>query len=54
MYKIARATSPDARVMLMSGYADDVRDTGEVEPNAFIEKPFTSKSFDDAIDELLR
>ncbi|HTL37401.1 MAG TPA: ATP-binding protein [Kofleriaceae bacterium] len=51
---IARETNPAARVMLMSGYAEPSTDPGEVKPNSFLEKPFTSKSFDDAIDDLLR
>jgi CheY-like chemotaxis protein len=51
---IARETNPAARVMLMSGYAEPSADPGAVKPNSFLEKPFTSKSFDDAIDDLLR
>jgi signal transduction histidine kinase/CheY-like chemotaxis protein len=52
---IARATNPNARVMLMSGYTDVARGAGgEAEPDAFLEKPFTSKGFDEAIDHLLR
>ena len=39
---IARATNPNARIMLMSGYTDIARDTiGESEPDTFLEKPFT-------------
>jgi CheY-like chemotaxis protein len=51
---IARQTNPDARVMLMSGYTDVARGIGgEDEPDAFLEKPFTAKGFDDAIDLLV-
>ncbi|HUS28678.1 MAG TPA: ATP-binding protein [Kofleriaceae bacterium] len=51
---IARETNPDARVLLMSGYTEVERSVGGDDgPDAFLEKPFTSKSFSDAIDELL-
>jgi CheY-like chemotaxis protein len=51
---IARATQPKARVMLMSGYTDVVRGTGgEDEPDSFLEKPFTAKQMDEAVDALL-
>jgi two-component system, cell cycle sensor histidine kinase and response regulator CckA len=46
-----RATNPQARVMLMSGYTDIAHISDE--PDAFLEKPFTSQSFNDAIDQLL-
>ena len=50
----ARELQPNAKVMLMSGYTEDKRGTGgEEEPDAFLEKPFTAKALDRAIDELL-
>ena len=50
----ARAVLPGVPVILMSGYAPQVRGEGaEVEPDAFIEKPFTAKALDTAIDEAL-
>jgi signal transduction histidine kinase len=51
---IVRQTNPQARVMLMSGYAELPAEAGAIEPNAFLEKPFTATSFDSAIDDLLR
>jgi signal transduction histidine kinase/CheY-like chemotaxis protein len=48
----ARTANPEARVMLMSGYTDVAH--GADKPDAFLEKPFTSQSFNDAIDHLLR
>jgi signal transduction histidine kinase/CheY-like chemotaxis protein len=51
---IARATQPKVPVILMSGYTGRVRgEGGEEEPDAFIEKPFTAKVLDAAIDEVL-
>jgi len=51
---IARQTQPKARVLLMSGYADAARGRrGEDEPDLFLEKPFTAKQMDAAIDALL-
>jgi CheY-like chemotaxis protein len=50
----ARATQPGVPVILMSGYTARVRgEGGEDEPDAFIEKPFTAKLLDTAIDEAL-
>jgi signal transduction histidine kinase len=51
---IARETQPTAGVMLMSGFTDASRDTGGDEPDAFLEKPFTAKVLDDALDDVLR
>ena len=52
---IARATQPTAKVMLMSGYTEHTRRIGGAEePDAFLEKPFTAKTLDVAIDELLQ
>jgi PAS domain S-box-containing protein len=51
----ARATQPHVQVVLMSGYTELIRGAGgEEEPDAFIEKPFTAKALDAAIDEVLR
>jgi len=51
---IAREAQPTARVMLMSGYTDAVRGAGgETEPDLFLEKPFTAKQMDEAVDSLL-
>jgi signal transduction histidine kinase len=51
----ARATQSDARVVLMSGYTEKLRGQGgEDEPDAFIEKPFTAKTLDATIDEVLK
>ena len=51
---IVRAAQPNARVMLMSGYTDAARGAGgEDEPDGFLEKPFTAKQMDEAIDKLL-
>jgi signal transduction histidine kinase/CheY-like chemotaxis protein len=52
---VARATHPALPVILMSGYTGRARGEGiEEEPDAFIEKPFTAKILDAAIDEVLR
>jgi two-component system, cell cycle sensor histidine kinase and response regulator CckA len=51
---IARRAQPTARIMLMSGYSDIARGAGgEEEPDAFLEKPFTAKEMDTAVDRLL-
>ena len=51
----ARATVPELPVILMSGYVGRTRgEGGEEEPDAFIEKPFTARILDAAIDEVLR
>ena len=50
---LVRETQPDAKIMLMSGYSDVARGVGgEDEPDAFLEKPFTAKVLDEAIDAL--
>ena len=51
---LARELQPEAKVMLMSGYTEQTRVAGsDAEPDAFLEKPFTSKVLDAAIDQLL-
>ena len=51
---IARQLQPDAKVMLMSGYSEHTRRAGrDEEPDSFLEKPFTAKVLDHAIDDLL-
>ncbi len=44
-----RATQPKTPVLLMSGYTEHAH-TPEQEPDAFLEKPFTAKVLDAAID----
>jgi CheY-like chemotaxis protein len=52
---IARAAQPAARLMLMSGYTDTTRGSGaEVEPDAFLEKPFSAAVLDAAVDRLIK
>ncbi len=50
-----RELQPKAKVMLMSGYTEHTRGPGSggEEPDAFLEKPFTAKVLDGAIDDLL-
>ncbi|HEY5945520.1 MAG TPA: ATP-binding protein [Kofleriaceae bacterium] len=52
---LARDLQPRAKVMLMSGFTEHTRGPGSGgdEPDAFLEKPFTAKMLDGAIDELL-
>jgi signal transduction histidine kinase/CheY-like chemotaxis protein len=51
---IARRLQPAARIMLMSGYTDSARGAGgEDEADAFLEKPFTAKEMDTAVDRVL-
>ncbi len=51
----ARATQPGVRVVLMSGYTEKTRaEGGEEESDAFLEKPFTAKTLDATIDEVLK
>ena len=47
---IARETQVGVPVLLMSGFTDT---HGEIEPDGFLEKPFTSRTLDTMIDELL-
>jgi len=50
----ARAINPTMPVILMSGYTARIRgEADQDEPNAFIEKPFTAKVLEAAIDEAL-
>ena len=52
---VARVTQRGVRVVLMSGYTERLRGQGsEDEPDAFLEKPFTAKALDAAIDEVLK
>jgi CheY-like chemotaxis protein len=51
---IARTAQPSARVLLMSGYSDAARGAqGEDEPDTFLEKPFTARQMDAAVDALI-
>jgi CheY-like chemotaxis protein len=52
---IARRAQPVAPVLMMSGYTDASRGSrgGNDEPDFFLEKPFTAKAFDAAVDALL-
>jgi CheY-like chemotaxis protein len=49
----ARELQPRARVMLMSGFSEQARPHSCHEPDAFLEKPFTAKTLDAAIDTVL-
>ena len=50
---LVREQQPGAKIMLMSGYSEVQRGVGgEDEPDAFLEKPFTAKVLDEAIDAL--
>jgi two-component system, cell cycle sensor histidine kinase and response regulator CckA len=52
---VARATQPNAPVILMSGYTERTRGEGaEEEPDVFLEKPFTAKILDGVIDDVLK
>ena len=51
---IARQLQPGVAVLLMSGYSDQSRaPSPEDEPDVFLEKPFSAKTLDAAIDDLL-
>ncbi|NVB78147.1 MAG: response regulator [Kofleriaceae bacterium] len=52
---IARRAQPVAPVLMMSGYTDASKGSGggDDEPDLFLEKPFTAKAFDAAVDALL-
>lgn len=50
---IVRNLQPHAKVMLMSGFTEAAHAAGEDEPDAFLEKPFTAKQMDDAVDSVL-
>ena len=47
---VVRETQPGSPVLLMSGFTDT---RGDIEPDGFLEKPFTSRALDAMIDELL-
>ena len=52
---IARKLHPRCPIVLMSGYTDRVRgEGGDEEPDAFLEKPFTARVLDDAIDDVMQ
>jgi PAS domain S-box-containing protein len=52
---IARQLHPRCPIVLMSGYTDRVRgEGGDEEPDAFLEKPFTARVLDDAIDDVMQ
>ncbi len=52
---ISRLTHPSVPVILMSGYTERSRgEGGDEEPDAFLEKPFTAKSLDVVIAEVMR
>jgi two-component system cell cycle sensor histidine kinase/response regulator CckA len=51
---IARKLQPHAAVMLMSGFTERSRADSEDEPDIFLEKPFSTKTLDKAIEELLK
>ncbi|MDB4954114.1 MAG: uncharacterized protein JWO36_1683 [Myxococcales bacterium] len=51
---IARRLQPQAAVMLMSGFTERTRSVSDEEPDKFLEKPFTTKTLDMAIEELLQ
>jgi CheY-like chemotaxis protein len=52
---LARKLAPGVPVILMSGYTERARGEGNEEvPDAFLEKPFTAKVLDGAIDQVLR
>jgi len=51
----ARALDPSCPIVLMSGYTDRVRgEGGDDEPDAFLEKPFTARVLDEAIDDVMQ
>ncbi|MEO7093407.1 MAG: ATP-binding protein, partial [Polyangiales bacterium] len=52
---IARRLHPRCPIVLMSGYSDRVRgEGGDEEPDAFLEKPFTARVLDAAIDDVMQ
>jgi CheY-like chemotaxis protein len=51
----ARALGRRCPIILMSGYTDRVRgEGGEEEPDLFLEKPFTARVLDEAIDDVMQ
>jgi CheY-like chemotaxis protein len=52
---LARSMQPGIRIVVMSGYTEKLRGSGsEEEPDAFLEKPFTAKGLDTAVNEVLK
>lgn len=50
----ARALDPACRVLLMSGYTDHARGESGHAPDAFLEKPFTARVLDVALDDVMQ
>jgi PAS domain S-box-containing protein len=52
---VARRLDPSCPIVLMSGYTDRVRgEGGDDEPDVFLEKPFTARVLDAAIDDVMQ
>jgi two-component system cell cycle sensor histidine kinase/response regulator CckA len=51
---LARVLQAGVPVMLMSGYTERTRANSSDEPDLFLEKPFTTKTLDKAIEDLLK
>ncbi len=52
---LARQLHSRCPIILMSGYTDRIRgEGGDEEPDAFLEKPFTARVLDDAIDDVMQ
>jgi PAS domain S-box-containing protein len=50
----ARRVVPHVPVMLMSGYTEQARGAGGERPDGFLEKPFTARTLDTLIDQVMR
>jgi CheY-like chemotaxis protein len=50
----ARSVHPEVPFILMSGYTGRLHEAGGLEPDAVLEKPFTARVLDAAIDDVLR